>query len=226
MTPSELLSQVTDRNAIRDCFDWHVKQGLSVVLMIASGDGHLRARLTGYDADGLMAVCTGAGDVLLDHSQAYTLVGTTAKGANFLASGKMQPYPGTSDCFKLSFPDILDISQSRDSYRCPAPASYFLHFSSTEPHQNDVVCRVLNLSLGGLAVEWDSYGNRAVPQPGTIAENAILVASDSSITLGKLRVAHVTHHKRHVVLGMKFEREVPRQYGTLVLNAQRSHYLA
>ena len=228
MSPSELLSQVTDPNVIRDHFDWHVKQGLAVVLMMAPGDGDscVRARLTGFDADGLTAVFTGVRGVVRGQSLAYTLIGTTAKGANFLASGTMQPYSGAVDCFKLSFPVALDISQSRDSYRCPAPTSHFLHFNSSDVHHSDVVCKVQNLSLGGLAVEWNINGSPSVPLPGTIAQNAILVASDDSILLGKLRIAHVTHRKNHVVLGMKFERDVPRQYGALVLNAQRFNYLA
>jgi hypothetical protein len=228
MSPSELLSQVTDPNVIRDHFDWHVKQGLAVVLMMASGDGdsYVRARLTGFDSDDMTAVCTGVRGVVKGQSLAYTLIGTTAKGANFLASGTMQPYSGTVDCFKLSFPEALDISQSRDSYRCPAPTSHFLHFKPTDAHLSNVVCKVQNLSLGGLAVEWNINGNPSVPLPGTIAQNVTLVTSDDSILLGNLCIAHATRRKNHVVLGMKFERDVPRQYGSLVLNAQRFNYLA
>jgi hypothetical protein len=196
------------------------------VLLMASCDGHVRGKVTSLDSDGLIVVCTGVGDVEQGHSQAYSLIGTTAKGANFLASGKMQPYSGSTDCFKLSFPDYIEISQSRDCHRSPAPAAHFLHFSSLDPHLNDIVCQVKNVSLGGLAVVWESEGNRTTPIPGSITDDVILVAGESQIQLGKLRVAHITHRKRHVVLGLKFEREVPRQYGSLVLNTQRSHYIA
>lgn len=228
MTPSELLSQVTDPNVIRDHFDWHAKQGLSFVLLMASCDGHVHVKLTGSDADGagLMVVCTGVGNVEQGHPGAYSLIGTTAKGANFLASGKMQPYSENANCFKLSFPDCIEISQSRDCHRSPAPAAHFLHFSSLDPHLNDIVCQVENVSLGGLAVVWDCGENHNIPLPGSIADDVILVAGDNQIQLGKLRVAHITHRKRHVVLGLKFEREVPHPYGSLVLNNQRSHYLA
>jgi hypothetical protein len=227
MTPSELLSQVTDPIEIRGYLDWHKKQGLDVVLMMASSDSHVRARLTGCEADGtgLIAVCTGVSGAEQSYSKAYSMVGTTAKGATFLASGEIKRVSGTADCFKLSFPDRIDISQSRDSYRCPAPASTFLHFSSSETHQNELVCKVHNLSLGGLAVEWGGADNRTAPQPGTFSDHAILVASDSSFVLGKLRIAHVTHRQRCMVVGLKFERGAPRQYGSLVLNAQRSNYL-
>jgi hypothetical protein len=226
MTPPELLSRVTDPNVIRDHFSWHEKMGLSLVLLMASRDGHVRVKLNGMDADGtgLIVVGTGTGDVSQGRSKAYSLVGTTPNGANFLASGTAQPQYGSSDCFRLSFPDCIEVSQSRDCYRSPAPAALSLHFSSTDPHLNDVVCRVKNVSLSGLAVEWEAGDNSSVPEAGTSLHGVILVAGDSQIQLRSLRIAHATRRRHHAVLGLMFEREVPRQYGALVLDAQRSHY--
>jgi len=228
MKPFELLSQVTYQSEIRGYFEWHMKQGVALMFMIASSDGHTLAHLTGFDATdaSLMVVCTGVRDVATGGSIPYALIGTTPKGGNFLASGKMQACAGTADCFKLSFPRWIDISQSRDCHRCPVPAAHFLNFSSTDPHLNDIVCRVQNVSLGGLAVEWEQCESFTVPMLGAITEVAILIAGDSRIPLGKLRVTHITKRKRHIVLGLMFECAVPRQFSSLVLDAQRSQYLA
>lgn len=228
MTPSELLSKVTDPNEVRGYFHWHLQQGVSLLLMIASSSGHTLARLTGYDAEdaSLEVVCTGVRDVGPGFNTSYALIGTTPNGANFLASGKMSALTGTTDCFKLSFPACIDISQSRDCHRCPAPAAHFLHLRSPDPHLNDIVFRVQNVSLGGLAIAWEQHENRSELLPGSMTEDAILVAADNRVPLGRLRVTHLTKHKRQWVLGLKFEREAPRRFGSLVLDAQRSRYLA
>jgi hypothetical protein len=228
MTPSDLLSHVTDPDVIRDHLTWHEKQDLSVVLLMASCDSHVHAKVKGLDTDGsgLTVVCTGFGGVAPGHTKPYSLIGTTAKGANFMASGKMQPCSGSVDCFKLSLPECIEIAQSRDCHRTPAPAGHFLHFSASDPHLNDIVCKVKNVSLGGLAVVWDGREHCKPPMPGGIADDALLVGGGGTIQLGRLRVAHAVPRKHHVLLGLKFESQVPGEYGKLVLNAQRSQCFA
>ena len=227
MTPSEPLSQVTHPDAIRATFDWHVQQGVGLTLMMGSSGGHTSARLVGLNAaDGcLEVVCTGVRDVAPGFATRYALIGTLPKGGSFLASGKIAPCAGTVDNFLLSFPDWIDISQSRDCFRCPVPADYQLHFSSLDPHLNDIVCRVENVSLGGLAVEWDRRESCAAPARGALTDDAILYAGNNQVALGKLRVTHVTQRKRSLLLGLAFERDAPRTFGALVLDAQRAHYL-
>jgi hypothetical protein len=228
MTPSALLSQITNPSQIRAYFDWHLQQGVYLMLMIASTDAHTLARLTGFEAaDGsLQVVCTGVRDVTVRSATPYALIGSTSSGANFLASGTMRARAGTSDCFTLTFPAWIDVSQARDCYRSPAPAGHFLHFSSSDPHLNDIVCRVQNVSLGGLAVEWDLRDSNDAPGLHKITEDAILHSGDNRISLGKLRVAHITKIGHQIQLGLTFERDAPRKFGSLVLEAQRSHYLA
>ena len=228
MPPSALLSQVTDPVEIRSYFDWHLRHEVALMLLIASNDAHTLARLTGFDAadSSLLLVCSGVRGVLAGSDTPYAVIGTRPNGANFLASGTLQACAASADCFRLSFPTWIDISQARECHRSPAPAGHLLHFSSTDPHLNDITCRARNISLGGLAVEWDTRKSGAVPALGTITEETILLAGDRQIPLGKLRVTHLTQRKRNFVLGLKFEREAPRPFGAVVLDAQRSHYLA
>ncbi|WP_296509924.1 hypothetical protein [Rhodoferax sp.] len=228
MSPSALLSQVTNPTQIRAYFDWHLEQGVYLMLMIASSDAHTMARMTGFEAaDGsLQVVCTGVRDVTVRSDTPYAMIGRTPSGANFLASGTMRARAGTSDCFSLSFPAWIDVSQARDSYRSPAPAGHFLHFSSPDPHLNDIVCRVQNVSLGGLAVEWDLRYRNDLPALNKISEDSILQSGNNRISLGKLRVAHITKSGHQIQLGLTFDRDAPREFGSLVLDAQRSHYLA
>jgi hypothetical protein len=198
------------------------------MLLIASNDAHTLARLTGFAAaDGsLQVVCSGVRGVSANAATPYAVIGTGPNGAHFLASGTLRVCAGSSDCFSLSFPAWIDVSQARECHRSPVPAGHFLHFSASDPHLNDIICRAHNISLGGLAVEWDTRKAGAAPALGNVTEEAILLAGNQRIPLGKLRVTHLTQRKRHIVLGMQFEREAPRPFGSLVLDAQRAHYLA
>ena len=75
--------------------------------------------------------------------------------------------------FRLTFPKWVDVSQSRDSFRCPAPPGCFLHLSASNPR------RILN----------------------ALSDYAILMTRSSEIHLGKLRIVHVTPVGGHAVVG-------------------------
>lgn len=221
------LSKIDYPREILAYFDWHRQQRIPLLIMSKCSDRPVSAMLIGVDGNGgeLEVVCTGMGEVRHGDEVAYAAIGSTSSGANFLASGHMHAKPGTTDCFTLSFPQWIDISQSRDSFRCSAQEQHFLHFSSVDPHLNDIVCRVENISLGGLAVEWDDLCGD-MPLLNNLTEAGILQWGDNKVHLGKLRVAHITPHAQSCMIGLNFEYVVPKEFGAMVLDAQRIHYTA
>ena len=221
------LSKVDYPREIRAYFDWHRQQRIPLLLMSKCSDRPVSAMLVDLDGGSseLEVVCTGMGDVRHADDIAYAAIGSTASGANFLASGHMRAKPSTTDCFTLSFPQWIDVSQSRDSFRCPTQERHFLHFSSADPHLNDIICRVENVSLGGLAVEWDDRSGD-MPRVNSITEAGILQWKDNRVHLGRLRIAHITPRGQSYLIGLNFEYAAPKEFGTLVLDAQRAHYTA
>lgn len=219
------LPKIDYPREIRACFDWHRKQRIPLLLMSRYKDKPVSAMLVDVDGDGreLEVVCTGMGEAHHGSEVAYAAIGSTSGGANFLASGQMRAKPGTTDCFTLSFPEWIDISQSRDSFRCSAQERHFLHFSSVDPHLNDIICRVENVSLGGLAVEWDDLCGD-MPLLNSLTEAAILQWKDNKVHLGKLRVAHITPHAQSYLIGLNFEYVMPKEFGTLALQAYSAQY--
>ncbi len=221
-----LLTQVESPQNIRAHFDWHRQQRVPLRLMSVFSEGPVSAVLMDSEDDdtSLNVMCTGMGELSQDTHAAYAVIGTTPGGANFLASGLIWAQAGTQDCFKLSFPQWIDVSQSRDCFRCPTPSGHSLHFSALDPHLNDIVCRVKNVSLGGLAVEWDSLDG-APPALDSITDAAILETQENRIYLGRLRVVHITRRAQSCVIGLNFERSVPNEFTPMVLSAQRAQYL-
>ena len=138
----------------------------------------------------------------------------------------MQALAGVQDGFALSFPSSIDVSQSRHSERCPTPAGHLLHFCALDPHLNDVVCRVHNISRGGLAGLWDRCPDTPPPARGSLTDAAILQRADHRVQLGKLRVAHITSRKAGYFIGLGFEQDAPSAFGSLVLDMQRSRLVA
>lgn len=225
MFPAPLLSSIDSCTEIRSYFDWHRHQKRALLLICAASDAPLPALVQCMDTahTRVEVLCTGLRAVDSGSTVPYAVIGSSPSGANFLASGQMQAMPGSSDCFALSFPLWIDVSQSRDSYRCLAPSGHFLHFSATDPHLNDVISRVHNISLGGLAVEWElSHG--PVPKIGSVTETAILHARDNKVHLGSLRVAHISTFGRNRIVGLHFEQAIPRSFDAMVLDAQRAEY--
>ncbi|MFM2051006.1 MAG: hypothetical protein RL682_1497 [Pseudomonadota bacterium] len=221
------LSKIDYPREIFSYFDWHRQQRIPLLLMSKCNDKPVSAMVVGIDGgDGaLEVVCAGMGEVHHGGEVAYAAIGSTSGGANFLASGQMRAKPGTTDNFNLSFPQWIDVSQSRDSFRCSAQERHFLHFSSVDPHLNDIICRVENVSLGGLAVEWDDRCGD-MPLLNNLTEAGILQWRDNKVHLGKLRVAHITPRAQNYLIGLNFEYVVPKDFGALVLDAQRAHYVA
>ncbi len=228
MKPTALLTQVTAPEEIRTYLDWHQKQGVPLLLMCGAGDGHRPARIVNFEpADGgIQVVCSGVSNVRVDAWESYAVIGTTPSGANFLASGQMCAVAGVPDAFRLSLPSSIDVSQSRGSDRCPLPAGHFLHFCAHDPHLNDVVCRVQNISRGGLAVMWERCADNPPPAQGSLTDAALLQSGDHSVHLGKLRVAHVTSRRGGYAIGLKIEMAAPSAFDALVREAQHSHALA
>jgi hypothetical protein len=222
-----LLYQVKTPQEIRAYFDWHSQQRVPLLLLSICSEGPASATLLGSDDEcvTLDVRCTGLSELSMGTNVAYAVIGSTRSGANFLASGQMGPKAGTKDCFQLSFPQWIDVSQSRDSFRCRTPGGHSLRFSTLDLHLNDVVCRVENVSLGGVAVEW-GCSDGCPPALNGVTEEAMLQTRDSVVPLGRLRVAHVTPQGKGCVIGLDFEQRVPREFCSLVLDAQRSHYLA
>ena len=104
---------------------------------------------------------------------AYALVGKLCNGASFLACGELDPATDQSSRFRLTFPKWTDVSQSSDSFRCPAASGHFVHLSASNPR------RILN----------------------ALSDYAILMTRSSEIHLGKLRIVHVTPVGGHAVVG-------------------------
>jgi hypothetical protein len=226
MNSSTLLSQVSTSSEIRRYLDWHYEQGLPLVHMCDAVDGQRPARIVNFDAtqSKFYIFCSGLRDLDGDSLTSYAVIGSTPNGGHFMASGHMTASPGVPDCFALTFPEWIDIAQSRDTYRCHAPAGHIVHFSAIDPHLNDVVCRVRDVSLGGLAVEW-KHSKRNIPPPeqGTVTDSAILQTGKQQVHLGRLRVMHVTADKDGYTVGLNFEQHVPRAFSAVVLGAQRTH---
>jgi hypothetical protein len=219
------LPKIDYPREIRAYFDWHRQQRIPLLLMSKYIDKPVSAMLVDVDGDGgdIEVVCTGMYEVRHGSDVAYAAIGSTSGGANFLASGQMRAKPGTTDCFTLSFPEWIDISQSRDSFRCSAQERHSLHFSSVDPHLNDIICHVENVSLGGLAVKWDD-GCGDMPLLNSLTEAGILQWKDNKVHLGKLRVAHVTPHAQGHLIGLNFEYVMPKEFGALVLQAHNAQY--
>ena len=228
MNSSELLTQVTSPVEIRRHIDWHHQQDIPLLLMCGAGGGHRPARISNFGAtnSAIHVVCGGVHDFKQDADISYAVIGTTPKGANFLASGQMWADAGVQDGFKLSLPSCIDVSQSRGSDRCAAPAGHFLHFCALDPHLNDVVCRVQNISRGGLAVEWERCADSPPPEQGSMTDAAILQSSDHRVQLGQLRVAHITSRKGVYSIGLNFENGAPSEFDSLVLDVQRTRNFA
>ena len=227
MTPSSLLSKIDSPFEVRRYLGWHVEQRVPLRLMFGLNEGHFPAYVVGFDeAAGTMdAVCMGVPDIQSNAAVSYAAIGSTASGARFLASGQISADAADRDSFKLSLPRWLDVSQSRDCYRCEAPAGHFLHFSSPDPHLNDIICKVKNVSLGGLAVEWEPHAGTPSFSEGSQSDDAVLQVRERPIHLGKLRVAHMTHEASRCAIGLTFDRGAPQEFGSLVLAIQRAHHL-
>jgi hypothetical protein len=223
---STLLSKIDSRHEIRHYLDWHYAQCAPLRLMFESSDGHLPAYVKGFDeaAGTIDVMCMGVQGIRPGTWVSYAVIGATASGARFLASGQMSAGAAECDSLTLSFPQWLDVSQSRDCHRCVAPSGHFLHFSSTEPHLNDIICRVRDVSLEGLSVDWVPEGQLSFAV-GAQTDDAILQSQDNLVHLGKLRVTHITHRASHYTIGLTFDQSVPKAFGSLVLDVQRTHYL-
>ena len=223
---STLLSKTDSRHEIRHYLNWHYEHCVPLRLMFESSDGHLPAYLKSFDeAAGTMDVmCMGVQDILSCVKVSYAVIGSTASGARFLASGQMSAGSADCDSLTLSFPKWLDVSQSRDCYRCEVPSGHFLHFSSVDPHLNDIICRVRDVSLEGLSVDWEPDGQLSF-SVGAQTDDAILQSQENLVHLGKLRVTHLTHRASHYTIGLTFDQSVPKAFGSLVLDVQRTHYL-
>jgi hypothetical protein len=95
--------------------------------------------------------------------------------------------------FRLTFPKWVDVSQSRDSFRCPAPPGCFLHLSASNPR------RILN----------------------ALSDYAILMARSSEIHLGKLRIVHLTPVGGHAVVGCAIVTNARSSLDAVAMYAQR-----
>lgn len=227
MNPSTLLSQVYSHGEIHRYLDWHYQLGIPLVLMCDRAQGHRPARIVKFGAtqSAFHVFCGGMRELSEDADSSYAFIGRTPNGGHFMASGHMSVRADVPDCFALSFPEWIDIAQSRDTYRCPAPSSHFVHFGSADPHLNDVVCRTLNLSLGGLAVEWVHSSGNPPPAEGTLTDSAIMQAGHQHLHLGHLRVIHVTSGSASDTVGFSFHQHAPRAFSSLVLGIQRKQPL-
>jgi hypothetical protein len=228
MNSNAFISQVSAPEEIHRHLDWHHQQGIPLLLMCGAGDGHRPARIVSFEPNGavLEVVCSGVPAFSAHTKESYAVIGTTPSGANFLASGQMWAVPGMPDGYRLSLPSSIDVAQSRGGDRCPVPAGHLLHFCALDPHLNDVVCRVQNISRGGLAVIWERSADSPPPKPGSLTEIAILQSSEHRVQLGSLRVAHVTARKGGYAIGLNFEATAPSAFDALVRDAQRAQRLA
>lgn len=218
------LSQINSPEEIYRHLAWHHQQDLPLVLMCGAGEGQWLASIVEF-VDGnaaLQVVCKDLLPFSPDTPISYAVIGTTPNGANFLASGQMVSLAGVTDGFKLSFPTCLDVSQARDDDRRSVSAGHSLHFCALDPHLNDMVCRVQNISMGGLAVFWEHSDDHPPPVPNGLTDVAILQSSDHRVHLGRLRAVHVTACEGGYTIGLKFEQGAPDAYGSLVHNTPTS----
>lgn len=228
MNSTSLLTQVTAPGEIHRYLDWHQKQDIPLLLMSGRGDCHRPARIVNFEPSeaAIHVLCSGFPDFSVDSEEPYALIGTTPSGANFLASGRMRAVAGAQDRFMLSLPDSIDVAQSRGSDRCQVPAGHLLHFCASDPHLNDVVCRVQNISNGGLAVLWERCPDNLPPVPDSLTDIAILQSTNQRVHLGKLQVAHVTSRKGGYIVGLKFEQSELGELHSLMRDMQRTPHFA
>lgn len=227
MNPSALLAQVTSPEVIRSHFDWLRQQGVPLLLLNDAVAGHRPVRIVDFDTatTALHVVCDGMPDFSAGMQVSYAAIGATPMGAHFLASGQMGVWDEVPGGFKLSVPNCIDVAQSRGEERRPVPVDHVLHFCAIDPHLNDVVCRVQNISSGGLAVEWTRRCDLPPPELGSMADPAILHVRDQRLHLGSLRVAHISSRKECYSIGLQFVQAAPSAFDTLVRDAQQARAL-
>jgi hypothetical protein len=222
-----LPTQVSHPRDILAHFDWHLQSRVPLLLISICSKAPASAILLDCDdsCKNIHVLCTGLAGINSTKDVAYSAIGSTRGGASFLASGQMRAEANNDECFNLSFPKWIDVLQSRDSFRCPAPAGHFVRLNTPGSNPKHVVCRVENLSLGGLSVEWDAKAG-SPPAPNGITEDAILETFDNTLSLGRLRVAHITPRAWGFVVGLGFAGHPPNEFSRLVLDAQRATCIA
>lgn len=225
MSPSTPLSTVDSTTEVRRYLAWHLENLVPMLLMVDSNSRHVPAYLDEFDeVTGTMTVaCMGLGDIDTSSRVSYAVIGSSPCGARFLASGQVLANAAKCDGFKVSVPKCVGVSQSRECYRYAPPEGHFLHFSSPDPHLNDIICRVRDVSLGGLAVVWEVHGDDPSFSVGAETDFAILRTKNARVDMGRLRVVHITHQGRSCRIGMRFEGGAPRDFISIVLDAQRIH---
>jgi hypothetical protein len=218
-----LPTQVRHPRDILAHFDWHLQSRVPLLLISICSKAPASAILLDCEdsCKTIHVLCTGLGGFSSTKNVAYSAIGTTRGGASFLASGQMWAEANNHECFNLSFPKWIDVLQSRDSFRCPAPAGHFVRFNTRGANPAQVVCRVENMSLGGVSVEWEAKAGTP-PALNDFTEVAILETYDNTLSLGRLRVAHITPRAWGFVVGLGFTNHAPNEFSRLVLDAQRA----
>lgn len=224
MTTPDPLTKVDSPSQVQSYLEWHLFNRLPVFLLHRSLPKQLPAYIVGFDEKRktINLSCLGAGEIEINANDNYAILGTSKNGSNFLASGQMVANPADGTELQLSFPHWLDVSQSRDSFRSPPASGESLHFSSLRGKKVDMTCRVRNVSMGGLAIEWDLANGAPDFSRGLVIETADLRSKKESIEISTLRVAHITKTTDCYLIGLCLVGTQPRAFNQLVLNAQRA----
>jgi hypothetical protein len=224
MNPSNLLTTVEAPFFVREHLTWLKNRQSSVQLIVESLDRPISAKIIDVSDTTIVAVCSELPTQLGHVKAAYSMIGMLANGSSFLACGEVDLDPERGHQFRLTLPRWIDVSQSRNSLRCRAPAGHFIHLSSADPHLHDIVCKVRDISLGGIAFEFESKSPCGNPDfnRNSITDYAIFKARSSEIQLGKLRVAHVTKEGKNFIIGCTFLSSAPRQFDFIVMDVQRA----
>lgn len=218
---TSLLSKIESPRAIRELLDLHLHSRAPVHLIVAGRDEPVLAKIAALRPNHVDLECTLAPGGCHGPWAAYSLIGELRNGSSFLACGEIDPTAEQPSGFKLKFPTSLDVSQSRESFRCQAPSGYFVHLSAPEPHLNDIVCKLHDISLDGLAFEWPGTCDDARHLLSASSDYAILMARSDEIHLGKLRIVHMTPMDDQTVVGCAIVTNARLSLDAVVMNVQR-----
>jgi hypothetical protein len=222
MNPSTHLTKIEAPSTIREYLEIQRKRKAPVHLIIEGHESPMQGNIIAVRVNSLEIECPDMQINQHNLRRGYSLVGSLQNGSSFLVCGEIDFDTDKHNVFELTFPKWVDVAQSRESFRCPAPSGHFVHLTSPDRHLNDIVCKLHDISSDGIAFEW-SASNGFPSILNSISDYAILRARSNEVHLGSLRVVHITVVNDLIIVGCTFVTNAPKQLDAIVMNAQRAH---
>lgn len=184
------LSQLRSNPEILQTLAWHRAQRLPLALFLDCIEAPQGALIHSIDSrQGRMQVMCEQECALPALAQGrYAAVGSTPGDERFMGSGQFQLDALNPYALHLALPLWLDLAAATDTAQSQPLHGLSLHIGHPDPHQNDQVCRVLELHSGSLLVEWNEAHNGAPPPIGGTTHPALVFLRQQWVQLGTLRV--------------------------------------